>query len=179
MTPSTEPNRINAKHTRFTMAWFSSPESDPKKLRTVIERVWPIVVAYSKTLAPNLGSFGGPYPMSSLPFSKTVISDSLLEWLILLSKPATLRTLKSHLPELIEEVASAETVESLIVQYLSLCYFIPDRDAQIFQQLGTGNITDLAQHEVERFSTIKSGIMYDRGEREDKLKRLGYPTSDH
>ena len=158
------------------MAWFSSPESDPKKLRAVIERVWPIVVASSQALFAH-ATPGGPRPMSSLPFSKTVISDVLLEWLTLLSKPTTLRTLKTNMPELVEEVASAEAVESLLVQYLMLCYFVPDRDAQIFGQLAVGDFTGLAKYEVERHSTIWSGIMHDRREREAKLKRLGYPTS--
>jgi len=158
------------------MAWFSSPESDPKKLRAVIERIWPIVVAYSQALAAH-ATPGVPRPMSSLPFPKTAISDALLEWLTLLSKPATLRTLKANMPELVEEVASGETVESLIVQYLMLCYFIPDRDAQIVGQLAVGDFTGLSEYEVERSSAISSSIMYDRGEREATLKRLGFPIS--
>ena len=158
------------------MVWFSSPESDPKKLYAVYERVWPMVVAYSRALAAD-ATPKGPRPMSSLPFPKTAISDALLEWLTLLSKPGTLRTLKAHMPQLLEEVASAKTVESLIVQYLMLCYFIPDRDAQIFGQLAAGDLTGLSKHDVERRSTIWSSFMYERGGREAKLKRLGYPTS--
>ena len=80
-------------------------------------------------------------------------------------------------PELVEEVASGETSESLVVHYLLLSYFIPDRDAQILEQLARGELRGLAMHEVERQKAIWSGIMYDRGEREAALKRLGYATS--
>lgn len=169
-----EPSRAKSEGT--PMAWFSRVESDAKKLRAVIERVWPIVVAYSQTLTEHQAA-GVPRPMSSLPFSKAVISDALLEWLTLLSKPATLRTLKANLPDLLDEVASTETVESLIVQYLYLCYYIPDRDAQIVRQLAAGDFAGLSDYQVERRSTISSAIMYDRGEREANLKRLGYPTA--
>jgi hypothetical protein len=154
-----------------------SSESDPKKLRAVIERVWPIVVAYSEALG-DVGTFRVPRPVSSLPFPKTAISDALLEWLTALSKPATIRTLRAHLPDLLEEVASAGAVGSLIVQYLMLCYFIPDRDAQIVAQLAAGDFAGLSEHEVERGSTISSSMMYDRAQREATLKQLGYPTSD-
>ena len=159
------------------MGLFTRPDSDPKKLHAVIERVWPLVVTYSQTLAEH-STDGFPRPMSLLPFPKKAISDAMLEWLTLLSKPNTLRTLEMHMPALVEEVASAEAVESLIVQYLMLCYFIPDRDAQIFRQLATGDFTGLSDDDVERRSTIVSGFMYDRGEREEKLKRLGYSVRD-
>jgi hypothetical protein len=157
------------------MAWFSSADSDPVKLRGVIERVWPVIVTYSQAMAAHAAG-GVPRPMSSLPESKTKISDALYEWLTLLARPATARTLRVHWPELVEELASPETIESLIVQYLTLSYYIPDRDAQVVRQLALGDFQGLSEYEVDRTATINKSILYDRGEREAKLKRLGYPT---
>lgn len=131
------------------MSWFSSIEIDPTKLRAVIDRVWPIIVTYSQALAAHVAE-GVPRPMSSLPYSKTLISDALLEWLTLLARPTTVRTLKSHCPDLVEEVASPATIESLIVLYLSLSYDIPDRDAQIIRHLSVGDFNSLSEDEIER-----------------------------
>lgn len=156
------------------MAWFSSTESDPKKLLTVVDRVWPIIVAYSKVSAA--ASPQPPHPMSALPHPKAAIGDALLEWLTLLAKPATSRTIESNWPELVDELASPATVESLIVQYLLLPYYIPDRDAQIMHMTATGQLDRLAEYEIERVSTIRTAMMAERGERESELNRLGYRT---
>jgi hypothetical protein len=45
----------------------------------------------------------------------------------LLAKPETRPTIASNWPGMLDELASAETIQSLIVQYLILPYYIPDR----------------------------------------------------
>lgn len=157
------------------MAWFSSIESDPKKLRAVVDRVWPIIASYSQVMAARTGG-PPPHPMSALRHPKSVIGDALLEWLTLLAKPTTKRTITTNWPELADKFGSAATVESLIVQYLLLPYYIPDRDAQITHQVANGEVDHLDAYEIKRVSTIRMAIVAERVERESQLKRLGFPT---
>jgi tetratricopeptide (TPR) repeat protein len=159
-----------------TMSSANSVESTRHQLRAVLDRVWPIIVAYSQVASAKQQG-PPPYPMSALPHPKALIADAILEWLTLLAKPDTARTITANWPHVLSDVGSQETIEALRVQYLFLPFYVPDRDAQIMHQVATGRFDALSPHEVQGSSSIQQGILSERAQHEDDLRRLGYPTS--
>jgi hypothetical protein len=78
---------------------------------------------------------------------------------------------------MVEELLAPELIESLIEQYLILPYYIPDSDAQLVRQVAAGRFQGLSENDFARARTIMDGVMAEQGEKESRLKKLGYPTS--
>lgn len=153
------------------MNWFRRTAEDPTKLRAVMERVWPIIIVFADTLND---CEPGPSPMSALPYPKSVISDALMEWLTLLAKPATRRTVAANWPAHLERVSSPASVDWLVGMYVSLSCYLPDRDASLLLAISAGRVDELSSYDLQRGEAIRAAFMYDRGDRELKLQQLGY-----